>query len=237
MMTKLELLKKPVRYLPWCVYAAAALLVAATVARVSGHGASKDQAAAAIEQCKVREKETAQKAKEVLAEQKSAGDRLKQKNAFVPPPERPGPPACQGIIGQSALFGDTLYKAGEKVGEAEIISVGTTEVVIKWQGAEMKLDPFGTDGPAWGGPRRGADANARTGGPAPAGGPGQRGAATQGGGAGGQGKPAVAARPAEPMKMSSQERQEVTNRFRNMSPEEQAKIREQRQQSEERGGR
>ncbi len=234
-MNTAQLWKKRMQYLSWGLYAAAAVLMAATVTRVSGHAVSTHRIADALEQCKTRNKNDQQQAKELLARSKEAGNRLKKRNVFVPPPPRPNPPTCQGIIGSSALFGDKLYKAGEKVGAAEILSVGTTQVVIKWEDREMTLVPFESGSSSSGGSRQ-ATADAR---PQRSEAPAGRVPTPPAGASSTQvsaGQPAQGPRGAG-MNMSPEERQQLVDRFRNMSPEERDRFREeQRQRFGERGG-
>ncbi|MBE0536050.1 MAG: hypothetical protein IH624_10310 [Phycisphaerae bacterium] len=234
-----ELLKKSAPQLSWAVYAAAAILAAATVTRVFAHVASAEQLGATLEQYKAQGKNNEEKVKDLLAKGRQTGDQLKKKNIFVPPPPKPNPPTCQGIIGSSALFGDKLYKAGEKVGAAEVVSVGTTEVVIKWEDREMTLVPFDGDSRSSGGPSRAASSDRPAGGMPRPDGSATRPPAPQGGAS------TTQVRPAGPEggvraamgNMSDEERQQLVDRFRNMSPEERDRFREeQRQRFGERGG-
>jgi hypothetical protein len=67
-------------------------------------------------------------------------EEMKNKNPFYR--MEPSVPQCQGILGQYALFGNQWYKAGDTVQDANIISIGPSEVKILWQGQEQILKPF-----------------------------------------------------------------------------------------------
>ena len=72
---------------------------------------------------------------------------LKKQNMFTSSPPKPKPPMCTGIIGDRAIIGGKGYRVGEKVAGAEIVSIGTRDITILWEGAEKTLDTF-ADGPS-----------------------------------------------------------------------------------------
>ncbi|MGI6273330.1 MAG: hypothetical protein ACOYLD_13355 [Anaerohalosphaeraceae bacterium] len=237
MNTNVDALKKHLPLLSYAVYAAAAILLVVTVTRLFGHKSAQAALAQTVQKCKEQGKPDEQKTKNLLAEAKKAGDELKKKNIFVPPPPKPNPPTCQGILGNAALFGDKLYKVGSKVGAAEIVSIGATEVVIKWEGKDMTLKPFDAGGQFGGGPSPGPQGRGGRSGPVrpessgPP--PGTMAGASN-----------TEIRPGPPeggprgalMNMSQEERDQLVERFRNMSPEERERFREeQRQRFGERG--
>ena len=69
---------------------------------------------------------------------------LKDKSVFAPPPAKKSNPVKQvaGIFGDEALINGKFYKVGGKIGEAELIEIRTTYVVVKFDGKETKLAPI-----------------------------------------------------------------------------------------------
>ncbi len=109
---------------------ASVVLVVLTVTKVSGFMASSGQITKAVKIAKAQNGHDEETVKNLLDEGRKAAKGLKEKNMFAPPAPKPKPPVCLGIIGSSAIINGKYYKAGDKVGGAEIISVGTKEVVI-----------------------------------------------------------------------------------------------------------
>jgi hypothetical protein len=78
-----------------------------------------------------------------LDETKGVADALKAKNLFVkaPPPQHPVK-QVDGILGAEVLIANKWYKVGDKIGEATIISVESTQVTIAWEGKEKAFAPI-----------------------------------------------------------------------------------------------
>ena len=68
--------------------------------------------------------------------------KLGRKNIFAPPPPGAKAPVCMGIIGDCAIINGKYYWAGDMIGEAKVLDVGTTDVTILWEDSEKKLVPF-----------------------------------------------------------------------------------------------
>ncbi|RKY06304.1 MAG: hypothetical protein DRP66_09070 [Planctomycetota bacterium] len=214
----------------WCgsraLLVASVVLVVLTAAKVSGFMTSSVRITKAVKTAKAKNGHDEETVKKLLARGRRVADQLKKKNMFVKPPPGPKPPVCFGIIGGNAIINGKYYKAGDKVGGAEIISVGTKEVVIKWDDKEMKLIPFAVNnasppskkksspGKSAGKPESGSKptevkvevTTSFAPGMRP-GGPGRRG---------------------EFMGMSPEERRKMMERYKNMSPEEQERFRQER---------
>lgn len=140
---------------------------------------------------------------------------MQKRSPFAPPSGPPMPPQCLGILGNRALFGDKWYKAGEDAMGAKILSVDATGVKIHWEGKEQTLRPFGVAvNYAQGGPPRSMGSA-----PPPSPGPSQpRPSAPEGPREGG---PGFGRRGFPDFRnMSPEELAKMRDRFMNMSPEE-----------------
>ncbi len=219
-------LKNGMWYGSRALFVASAVLGVLTATKVSGFMTSSGQITKTVETAKAQNGHDEETVKDLLAKGREAADQLKKKNMFVSPPPKPKPPVCLGIIGSSAIINGKQYKAGAKVGGAEIISVGAKEVVIKWDDKEMKLIPFAINNatPASKKPSSSGKSQKK-----PESGPKPTevrvevttgfGAGMRPGGRGGRGGF---------MGMSSEERQRMIDRYRSMSPAEQERFREER---------
>jgi len=69
---------------------------------------------------------------------------LKKKNIFAPPAKPKTNPikSVKAIMGAEALINSKWYKAGDSIGEAKIVTVGSAEVTVLWNGKETKLSPI-----------------------------------------------------------------------------------------------
>lgn len=70
-------------------------------------------------------------------------DELKKKNLFVKA-SAPKHPVKQvdGILGNEVLIADKWYKVGDKIGDAKIVSVESTQVTIEWDGKKKTFAPL-----------------------------------------------------------------------------------------------
>jgi len=78
-----------------------------------------------------------------LRKARESAEALKKSNLFVKqmPKEHPVK-QVDGILGAEVLIGDKWYKVGEKVGEATVVAVASTEVTIEWQGQKKRFAPL-----------------------------------------------------------------------------------------------
>lgn len=81
--------------------------------------------------------------KKHLSASKTIADELKKKNLFAPPPPKKHPVTqVIGIMGKEALINGQWKKVGDKIGDAKIIAIKPTEVVIEWEGKEKVFAPI-----------------------------------------------------------------------------------------------
>ncbi len=80
-------------------------------------------------------------------------DALKQKNFYAPPPPERNPVTqVNAIVGDEALINGEWHKAGDSIGEAKLLEVWPTYVVVQWRDEENQLGPNGApDSPDAGG--------------------------------------------------------------------------------------
>lgn len=72
-----------------------------------------------------------------------SAEALKKGNLFVKTIEKEHPvKQVDGILGAEVLIGDKWYKAGDKVDDAVILAVASTEVTIEWQGRKQSFAPL-----------------------------------------------------------------------------------------------
>jgi len=74
---------------------------------------------------------------------REVADALKEKNLFIkaPPPKHPVQ-QVDGILGHEVLIANKWYKAGDKIGEAKVVSVESTQVTIEWNGNTKTFAPL-----------------------------------------------------------------------------------------------
>lgn len=78
-----------------------------------------------------------------LADSKKLAEELKKKNLFVQPLQKVNPvKAVMAIFGKEVFIDGQWYKAGDKVGDAEIVSIGPAQVKIKWNGSVKTFAPI-----------------------------------------------------------------------------------------------
>ncbi len=90
---------------------------------------------------------------------REVADELKKKNLFVKAAAAQHPvKQVDGILGSEVLIANKWYKAGDKIGEAKVVSVEPTQVTIEWDGKKKTFAPLASadSGPP-SGPRRPAE--------------------------------------------------------------------------------
>ena len=74
---------------------------------------------------------------------KMLADALKKNNLFVPPLAKRHPVTeVAGIFGDEVIIGDKLYKVGDKVGDATVVSIEAMQVTIEWDGKKKTFSPM-----------------------------------------------------------------------------------------------
>jgi hypothetical protein len=92
---------------------------------------------------------------------KKTVDALKKSNLFVKTPPKEHPiKQVDGILGNEALIQDKWYKAGDKVGDAKILSVSATGILVEWDGKKKTFSPMASSAPE-AGPSRPAPPQAK----------------------------------------------------------------------------
>ena len=124
--------------------AATVLLGAWACARVVGYFNGPAHAGDRVAQAMARSAPDANEVKPYLDKAREAAEALKKKNLFSkePPKEHPVK-QIDGILGAEVLIGDKWYKAGEKVGDANIVTVEPTKVTVEWNGQKKVFSRWG----------------------------------------------------------------------------------------------
>ncbi|MBN1126854.1 MAG: hypothetical protein JXA82_17745 [Sedimentisphaerales bacterium] len=199
----------------------AVIFAAATVADVVKYQVttvSLPKVITAAEKNQQQDEETVNK---YLSQPKESAGGLKRKNMFAPPAAKPNQPVCTGLFGDTAVFGDKLYKVGEEVSGAKIVSIGPNEVTILWEEKETQLIPFAVEngGGSEGDRRSGGRDNSRSR-------DDRRGGNEMRGPTSASGGPPQGRFRFEPTADQRARMEEMRERFMNASPEERERMRE-----------
>ena len=210
-----------------------AFIVVLIAFKLIGFLAAPARAENAVKRAVALSKLDEEEVKKYISKSETIADELKKNNMFAPPPPKKHPVnQVLGILGNEVLINGKWYKAGDRVGDANIVAIEPTLVRIEWDGNEKTFLPIDTKGASSPGPQR-------------RGGPGRPQAAQTGG----QGPPEsvqvqVEVRGGEGMGRLGGDRaamfermREMRERFENMSPEERERARaEMRERFGGRGG-
>jgi hypothetical protein len=128
--------------------ALAALLAILVIARVTGCRTELLQVRRIMAAALAHSGKDPNEAKPSLAATRSVADTLKKKNLFVKEPPKEHPiKQVDGILGSEALIQNKWYKAGDKVGDARILSITATGVVAEWEGKKKTFSPITSAAP------------------------------------------------------------------------------------------
>lgn len=222
----IEYLKRKKELVSVALLAVSAILAFVILIKVTGFFIAPAKARSAVREAVDQSKPNSTNLAAQLGKSKKVADALKKSNLFSPPTPKQHPiKAVMGILGDEALINGKWYKAGKKVGEANILAVNPTSVEIEWDGKKKTFYPLdGAGGSSPGGPSKPGRPTARsssggrpgmvvTQGQRPGSGPGGRGMS---GGPGGRFQD-----------MSEADRARMRERFENMSEGERDRFRQQ----------
>lgn len=139
---KFDYIKNNKEFLSKGLLVVSAGLACLLVFKVAAFGYGSWRVESEIEKAIASSKHDEEAVKKSLAKYTDAANELKKKNLFAPPPAKPGPPRCTGILGDMAILNGKGYKVGEDAGGAKVVAIDAKEVTVMWDGKEMKLQPF-----------------------------------------------------------------------------------------------
>ena len=140
---KLEELKDKKELVGTALLAVSVLLAVLIVAKVTGSFVISAGAEDAVKQAIEQGKPDAKNLKTQSDKLRKIADALKKQNLFAPPAPRQNPVrAVMGIFGDEALINGKWYKAGARVADARVVSVGPTSVTVEWDGKEKVFRPI-----------------------------------------------------------------------------------------------
>ncbi len=81
--------------------------------------------------------------KNSLEKSKRLAEAIKKENLFIPPKKKSHPvKEVRGIMGKEAFINGKWYKTGAKIGDANLVEVHPTYVIIEWQGNKKNFAPL-----------------------------------------------------------------------------------------------
>ena len=120
-----------------------AVMVVLIVIKVTGFLAAPARAEKSVRRAVALNKPDANDMEKCLAKSKAIANELKKNNLFAPPPPKQHPvKQVSGILGDEALINGKWYKAGDKVGDANIVAIEPAQVKIAWNGTEKVFLPI-----------------------------------------------------------------------------------------------
>lgn len=124
-----------------------AILAVSIIVKISGFFTAPARAESIVKAAIEQNTEDASNIDKYFTESKKIADELKKKNLFAPPAPKQHPVRdIEGIFGDEVIINSKLYKVGDKIADAKIISIGTTQVTIEWNGKKKTFSPMDAGG-------------------------------------------------------------------------------------------
>lgn len=141
---KSDFIKTRIVYVARVLLILTAVLAGIMVAKVNAFVSDADSIPKRIQKAMSPGSDDAESLKKLKALYTEAANILKKKSIFSPPPpEKTNPVSIiDAVLGNEALINGNFYKAGDKIGDAEILSVSPKSVIISWNGKESNIHPF-----------------------------------------------------------------------------------------------
>ncbi len=139
-----DFLKKGQEYISVVLFAFAVVLAVCIFVRLIDFYTTNARAERLVGQEAAKGKLDPNEMDKFIAKTKELAEELKKKSLFAPAQKEEGHPvkAVTGIFGDEALVNGKWHKAGDKIADAEIISIEATEVKIRWNGNVKSFAPI-----------------------------------------------------------------------------------------------
>jgi hypothetical protein len=143
-----------------------AVLAVSILIKVTGFFTATARAEKIVKDAIAHNTEDANDIEKYFTKYKMLADALKKNNLFAPPVAKQHPvKEVLGIFGDEVIINDKLYKVGDKVADATIVSIEPTQVTIEWDGKKKTFSPMDAGGSSQPGEPGDSRASARGGGP------------------------------------------------------------------------
>ena len=172
---KIDYLKEKKELVSVVLLGISAVLVVSILVKVTSFFTATARAEKIVKDAIAHNTEDANDIDKYFTKYKMLADALKKNNLFAPPPPKQHPvKEVVGIFGDEVIINDKLYKVGDKVADATIVSIEPTQVTIEWDGKKKTFSPIDAGGSSPPGRPDDSRASARGGGsPRPGGGSAQ----------------------------------------------------------------
>ncbi|MHC4103832.1 MAG: DUF3106 domain-containing protein [Planctomycetota bacterium] len=140
---KIDYLKEKKELVSVVLLCVSAVLAVSILVKVTGFFTASARAAKIVTDAIAQNAEKANDIDKYFTKYKLLADALKKNNLFAPPPPKQHPVTeVTGIFGDEVIIRDKLYKVGDKVGEATIVSIEAMQVTIEWDGKNKTFSPM-----------------------------------------------------------------------------------------------
>lgn len=156
----LDYLKENLRFrkevVPTALIGIAVLCGILILVKITGFFVASARAENVVKQAKAHSQTDSAVIEAQLAKSQPIADRLRANNLFSPPPPKQHPIRdIYAIFGDEVLINDRWYKAGDRVADARIVAIGPTSVTTEWDGKQQVFYPIQATVAQASGPSRG----------------------------------------------------------------------------------
>jgi hypothetical protein len=200
---KIDYLKEKKELVSVVLLCVSAVLAVSILVKVAGFFTATAEAENIVKTAVAQNTEDTNEIDKYFAKYKVLADALKKNNLFAPPVAKQHPvKEVLGILGDEVIINNKLYKVGDKVGDAKIVSIEATQVTIEWDGRKKTFSPLDAKSSSQPGRPGGSRPTARGGPPRPSGGTAQM---------------VTIKSQGRPMDLSKVDIKRMTEKFKNMS--------------------
>jgi hypothetical protein len=139
----MDYLKEKKEFVSVVLLCVSVILAFSILVKITGFFTASARAEKIVNKAIKQNTEDAKDIDKYFTQYKVLADALKKNNLFVPPAARQHPVnEVTGIFGNEVIIRDKLYKVGDKVGDATIVSIEPTQVTIEWDGKKKIFSPI-----------------------------------------------------------------------------------------------
>ena len=141
---KLNYLKDKKEFISVVLLGVSVVLAVCILVDIAGFFVASARAGSLVKNAVAQTGSTEDQMDKYSAKSREMAEQLKKKNLFAPPPPKQQPiKQVLGILGSEVLIKGKWYKVGDMVEDAKIVAIEPAQIKVEWEGKQITLAPIG----------------------------------------------------------------------------------------------
>lgn len=141
---KLNYLKDKKEFISVVLLGVSVVLAVCILVDIAGFFVASARAGSLVKNAVAQTGSTEDQMDKYFAKSREMAEQLKKKNLFAPPPPKQQPiKQVLGILGSEVLIKGKWYKVGDMVEDAKIVAIEPAQIKVEWESKQITLAPIG----------------------------------------------------------------------------------------------